>query len=320
MVSLENMRLMWFHQRHNQRDSAQALCRPDNRAHLRQTKRETNMRQLFSRAGLTGLGLFGLMSGAATAQALEVIGAPTPGGIAFQPSSSELAEGIDSLDHMIFIIITVITIFVTALLVYVIFRFNAKRNPVPAKFTHNSPLEVAWTLVPVLILVFIGSFSLPELFKQQDLAKVEADVTIKVTGNQWYWSYEYVDDGVAFDSFMLAKEDLAANGYDESLYLLATDTAIVVPVGKTIVMNVTGADVIHSWKMPAMGVMQDAVPGRIAKLWFVPKTEGIYFGQCSEICGKDHAYMPITLKVVSEEAYAKWLEGAKAGNLQLAAN
>ena len=179
---------------------------------------------------------------------------------------------------------------------------------------------MAWTLIPVLILVFIGSFSLPELFKQQDFKQVQADITIKATGNQWFWSYEYPEDGIAFDSFMLAREDLAANGYDDSLYLLATDTAVVVPVGKTIVVQVTASDVIHAWKVPAFGVMQDAVPGRLAQLWFKADKEGIYFGQCSEICGKDHAYMPITVKVVSEEAYAKWVEGAKAGNLQLASN
>ena len=172
----------------------------------------------------------------------------------------------------------------------------------------------------VLILVFIGSFSLPQLFKQQDFTAVQADITIKVTGNQWYWSYEYPDDGISFDSFLLAKEDLAAAGYDESLYLLATDTAVIVPIGKTILVQVTGADVIHSWKVPAFGVMQDAVPGRLAQTWFKAEKEGIYFGQCSEICGKDHAYMPITVKVVSEEAYAKWLESAKAGDVQLASN
>lgn len=276
------------------------------------------MRQQMSRAGLMSMGLFGLLSGTANAQTLEVIGAPTPEGLGFQPAASELAAGIQSLDHMILVIITVITLFVTALLAIVILRFNRRANPTPARFTHNTPLEVAWTLIPILVLVFIGSFSLPQLFKQQEIPA--ADVTIKVTGNQWFWSYEYPDDGIAFDSFMLAREDLAAHGYDDSLYLLATDTAIVVPVGKTIVMNVTAADVIHSWKMPAMGVMQDAVPGRIAQLWFKAEKEGIFFGQCSEICGKDHAYMPITLKVVSEEAYAKWVEGAKAGNLQLASN
>ncbi|MFZ9198807.1 MAG: cytochrome c oxidase subunit II [Paracoccaceae bacterium] len=278
------------------------------------------MRQLISRAGLAATGLGGLFSTAAYAQSLEVIGAPTPKGTGFQPASTELAQGAQSLDHMINIIIFLVTLFVTGLLIYVIVRYNRRANPTPARFTHNSPLEVAWTLIPVLILVFIGSFSLPELFKQQDFKQVKADITIKATGNQWFWSYEYPDDGIAFDSFLLPREELAANGYDDSLYLLATDTAVVIPVGKTIVVQVTAADVIHAWKVPAFGVMQDAVPGRLAQLWFKAEKEGIYFGQCSEICGKDHAYMPITVKVVSEEAYAKWVEGAKAGNLQLASN
>lgn len=278
------------------------------------------MRQLISRAGLAATGLGGLFSTAAYAQSLEVIGAPTPKGTGFQPASTELAQGAQNLDHMINIIIFLVTLLVTGLLIYVIVRYNRRANPTPARFTHNSPLEVAWTLIPVLILVFNGSFSLPELFKQQDFKQVQADITIKATGNQWFWSYEYPEDGIAFDSFMLAREDLAANGYDDSLYLLATDTAVVVPVGKTIVVQVTASDVIHAWKVPAFGVMQDAVPGRLAQLWFKADKEGIYFGQCSEICGKDHAYMPITVKVVSEEAYAKWVEGAKAGNLQLASN
>ncbi len=278
------------------------------------------MRQLISRAGLAATGLGVLLSGAAAAQSLEVIGAPTPKGIGFQPATTELASGLQSLDHMILIIITVITIFVTALLVIVILRFNKRANPTPARFTHNSPLEVAWTLIPVLVLVFIGSFSLPQLFKQQDFSQVKADITIKATGNQWFWSYEYPDDGIAFDSFMLAREDLAAAGYDDSLYLLATDTAVVVPIGKTIVVQVTATDVIHSWKVPSFGVMQDAVPGRLAQVWFKAEKEGIFFGQCSEICGKDHTYMPITVKVVSEAAYAKWVEAAKAGNVELASN
>lgn len=260
------------------------------------------------------------MSGAATAQSLEVVGAPTPQGMGFQPAGTEVAAGLQGLDHMILVIITAITIFVTLLLIVVILRFNKRANPTPARFTHNTPLEIAWTLGPVLVLVFIGSFSLPQLFKQQDFASVQADLTIKVTGNQWFWSYEYPDDGIAFDSFLLPRDQLAANGYDDSLYLLATDTAVVVPVGKTVLVQVTGADVIHSWKVPAFGVMQDAVPGRLAQTWFKADKEGIYFGQCSEICGKDHAYMPITVKVVSEAAYAKWVAAAKAGNVQLASN
>ena len=202
-----------------------------------------------------------------------------------------------------------ITLFVVALLAVCIVRYNSKSNPTPATFTHNSPLEIAWTLVPVLILVFIGAFSLPVLFKQQEIP--EADVTIKVIGYQWYWSYEYTDHDFGFESFKLERDQLAEYGYADDEYLLATDTAVVVPVGKTIVMNVTGADVIHAWTIPAFGVKQDAVPGRLAQLWFEAEEEGIYFGQCSELCGKDHAYMPITVKVVSQGVYGAWFAAAQ---------
>lgn len=213
------------------------------------------------------------------------------------------------LDNMVLWIITVISIFVTLLLLIVIFRYNRKANPTPARFTHNSPLEVAWTIVPIVILVFIGAFSLPVLFNSQEIP--EADLTIKVTGNQWFWSYEYVDDELEFDSLMLEREELAEYGYNDDEYLLATDTAVVVPVGKIVVMQITGSDVIHAWAMPAFGVKQDAVPGRLAELWFNVDKEGVYFGQCSELCGKDHAYMPITVKAVSQEKYDAWLVGAK---------
>lgn len=241
---------------------------------------------------------------------LPVIGKPTPGGTGFQPAATELARELQWLDGFILTIITAIVLLVLGLLAWVILRYNEKSNPKPASFTHNSPLEVAWTIVPIIILVFIGAFSLPILFKQQEIP--EADITIKATGYQWYWGYEYVDEGFGFDSLMLAREDLADHGYTDDTYLLATDTAMVVPVGKTIVVQVTGADVIHSWAMPSFGVKQDAVPGRLAELWFEVEQEGVYFGQCSELCGKDHAYMPITVKAVSEAAYAEWLEGAKA--------
>ena len=239
---------------------------------------------------------------------LESIGKPTPGGLGFQPAATELARDIQWLDGMINVIITAIVIFVTLLLAICIVRYNRRANPEPAKFTHNSPLEVAWTVIPIVILVFIGAFSLPVLFKQQEIP--EGDINIKVTGYQWFWGYEYVDHEFGFESFMLPREDLAANGYAEDEYLLATDTAVVVPVNKTIVMQVTAADVIHSWTIPAFGVKQDGVPGRIAELWFKAEKEGIYFGQCSELCGKDHAYMPITVKVVSQEEYDAWLNGA----------
>ena len=253
-----------------------------------------------------------LAAGAAWAQdgleGLETIGKPVDRGLGFQPAVTELASDIHWLDGIINIIIGAIVLFVVLLLAIVVLRYNSRSNPTPARFTHNTPVEVTWTIVPIIILVFIGAFSLPILFKQQEIP--EADVTIKATGNQWYWSYEYPDSEFSFDSFMLAREELEANGYAPDEYLLATDTAVVVPVNKTIVMQVTGADVIHAWTIPAFGVKQDGVPGRLAQLWFKPTQEGIYFGQCSELCGKDHAYMPITVKAVSQEAYDQWLEKA----------
>ncbi len=242
-------------------------------------------------------------------QGLEVVGKPIPGGLNFQPASSSIMKDLVWLDNMVLWIITVISIFVTILLLIVIFRYNRKANPTPARFTHNSPIEIAWTIVPIIILVFIGAFSLPVLFNSQEIP--EGDLTIKVTGNQWFWSYEYVDDGLEFDSLMLEREELAEYGYNDDEYLLATDTAVVVPVGKVVVMQITGSDVIHSWAMPAFGVKQDGVPGRLAELWFNVDKEGVYFGQCSELCGKDHAYMPITVKAVSQEKYDAWLVGAK---------
>lgn len=245
-------------------------------------------------------------------QELEIVGAPILGLTGFQPAATELARDVQWLDHWLLVLITIITLFVTGLMIWIAIRFNHKSNPTPRTFTHNSPLEVAWTIIPIVILVFVGAFSLPILFKQQEIP--EADITIKVTGYQWYWGYEYVDDGVAFDSFMLAREELEEFGYSQNEYRLATDTSVVVPIGATIVMQLTGADVIHSWTIPAFGVKQDAVPGRLAQLWFAAEREGIYFGQCSELCGKDHAYMPITVKVVSQETYDAWLIEAKEIN------
>ncbi|WP_103255507.1 cytochrome c oxidase subunit II [Tabrizicola aquatica] len=282
--------------------------------------------------GIAALGTAALAAGGAMAQqALEIVGQPVDGAIGFQPAATEGARDLQWLDHMILYIITAIVIFVTALLIYVMIRYNRRSNPTPARFTHNSPLEVAWTVIPIVILVFIGAFSLPILFKQQEIPVGE--VTIKATGYQWYWGYEYVDEGVAFDSYMIGSPATGGNnmmtpeveaqlteaGYTKEQFLLATDTAVVVPVGKVVVVQVTAADVIHSWKVPAFGVMQDAVPGRTAALWFKADREGVYFGQCSELCGQMHAYMPITVKVVSEAAYAEWLTKAKAGDVQLSA-
>ncbi|MGB0798547.1 MAG: cytochrome c oxidase subunit II [Planktomarina sp.] len=288
---------------------------------------------------LTSLWTAGLMTlgGVAMAQenfeGLEHIGKPEPRGLGFQFPATELMRDIVWLDNMLLIIITVISLFVTALLAYASFKFYHKRNATPGTFTHNSAVEIAWTIIPVVILVFIGIFSLPVLFKQQEIP--EADITIKVTGYQWYWGYEYVDHNFGFESYMLGSEatldadvrpadadvtpnvnnehmaaKLADAGYEADEFLLATDTAVVVPVGATVVMQVTGADVIHSWTIPAFGVKQDAVPGRLAELWFAAEREGVYFGQCSELCGQAHAYMPITVKVVSQAQYDAWLDGA----------
>jgi len=238
-------------------------------------------------------------------QGLESIGKPEPKGMGFQFPATELMRDLVWLDNFLLVIITVISVFVTCLLAYAAFKFHRSRNDTPGTFTHHSVLEVAWTVVPVGILVVIGAFSLPILFKQQEIP--EADITIKVTGYQWYWGYEYVDHDFGFDSVMLQKDELAYYGYAPDEYLLATDTAVVVPVGATVVMQLTGADVIHSWTIPAFGVKQDAVPGRLAELWFAAEKEGVYFGQCSELCGQAHAYMPITVKVVSQEQYDAWL-------------
>ena len=259
-----------------------------------------------------------LLGASANAQEnLDLIGVPTPSGTGFQPAVTELARDLQWLDGMLLIIITAISLFVVFLLGYVIFKFNRKANPEPSSFTHNTPVEVAWTVVPIVILVFIGAFSIPVLFKQQVIP--DGEINIKVTGYQWYWGYEYTDHGFGFDSMLIGdgkvltpevEAELIDAGYSKDEFLLATDTAVVVPVDKVVVMQVTGADVIHSWTIPAFGVKQDAVPGRLGQLWFKAEKEGVYFGQCSELCGKDHAYMPITVKVVSQENYEAWLSGA----------
>ena len=279
------------------------------------------MKTAFTVSGL----LAGLSALPAMAQdKLEIVGRPLAGGMSFQPAATNLAREQQWLDHMVLIIITIICVLVTGLIIFAILRLNRRVNPTTSSFTHNTPLEVAWTIVPVFVLVLIGAFSLPVLFDQQEIPK--ADITIKATGNQWFWSYEYVDHDFGFDSYMIGQPATGGNyvltddvvkmledaGYSRDEYLLATDTALVLPVGKTVVVQVTASDVIHSWTVPAFGVKQDGVPGRLAELWFNADREGIYFGQCSELCGKDHAYMPITVKIVSEAAYQEWLLGAIA--------
>ena len=215
-------------------------------------------------AAASGLATAGMVAGSAFAQdvlgELPVIGKPEPRGVNFQPAATELARDQQWLDHFVLIIITVVTLIVCGLLAYAILRFNRRANPVPARFTHNTPLEVAWTLVPVLILVTIGAFSLPALFRSQEMP-ADPDVVIKATGNQWYWSYEYPENGISFDSIMLAKEELADYGYSEDEFLLATDTAVVVPVGQTVLLQVTGiSDRGVSWTLFLIGYWLLGIP------------------------------------------------------------
>jgi len=271
------------------------------------------------------------MAGSANAQtALDAIGKPANKAMGFQPAATSIARDVHWLDSFILYIISGIVAFVVILLLICLVRFNRRANPKPARFTHNSALEIVWTLAPIVILIAMIPPSLTLLFKQEIIPK--ADVTIKATGNQWYWNYEYVNSGFNFDSYLIGQPAtlpdneadqaykrspavlklLKEKGYTADEFLLAADEAMVIPVNKTIVVQVTGADVIHSWTVPAFGVKQDAVPGRVAELWFKADKIGVYFGQCSQLCGKDHAYMPITVKVVSQDDYDAWLKKAVA--------
>lgn len=260
-------------------------------------------KKMAAMAGFAAAALMGSLSGAFADPATENL--PHNWQMGYQPAVTEVMRDIESFHHELLIIITVITLFVTALLVYVMVRFNRKANPVPSKTTHNTMIEVVWTLIPVLILVFIAIPSFKLLYLEDRIPA--ADLTIKATGNQWYWSYEYPDhDGISFDAIMLSKEEATAA---KAPYLFATDNHIVVPVNKIVRVQVTAADVIHAWALPAFGVKIDAVPGRLNETWFRAEKEGIYYGQCSELCGKNHAFMPIVVEVVSEARYAEWVKG-----------
>ncbi|HKA74350.1 MAG TPA: cytochrome c oxidase subunit II [Xanthobacteraceae bacterium] len=236
------------------------------------------------------------------------VGEPSPWQIGLQGSASPVMDSLTSFHNFLLVIITLITIFVLALLVTVIVKFNARANPTPTRTTHNTLLEVLWTVVPVVILVVIALPSFKLLFFQQNLPP--ADVTVKATGKQWYWSYSYPDSKFEFDSIMLQDKDR------EKLNpvpprLLGVDNAMVVPVNKVVRVQTIGADVIHAFAVPSFGIKIDAIPGRLNETWFKASREGIYYGQCSELCGKDHAFMPIEVRVVSEQAYAAWLDDAK---------
>jgi len=230
-----------------------------------------------------------------------------PGQMGMIEPVTPIAREMYDFHNLLMVVITVITIFVLALIIYVMMRFNEKANPNPSRTTHSTALEVAWTIIPVLILVVIAIPSFRLLTHQ--LVLPAADVTIKVTGKQWYWSYDYPKDqgDFGFDQILKADKDLKAG----EPRLLTVDNEAVVPVNKTVRLQVTAGDVIHSFTIPAFGVRIDAVPGRLNETWFKAEREGLYYGQCSKICGKDHAYMPIAVRVVSEQQYQAWLADAK---------
>lgn len=269
----------------------------------------------FGRTVSAGVAAVASLAGVAPALAEE--GWAHPGQIGMEPAVTPIAHYMHWFHNDLLLpIIVVISLFVAALLGIIIVRFNEKANPVPSKTTHNTPLEIAWTIIPVLILFVIAIPSMKLL--TNELVVPKSDMTMKVTGHQWYWSYEYPKDqngGFSFDSYIVKDEDLKPG----QLRQLAVDNEAVVPVGKTVHLLVTGADVIHSFTIPSFGVRIDAVPGRMNESWFRAEKEGTYYGQCSKICGQDHAYMPIAFKVVSEDEYKKWLDTAKKNFASVAA-
>jgi len=255
------------------------------------------------------------------AAAAQNVGMPRPAQTGLQAPMTELARDQRAMDNLLLWITGAIVLLVTVLLAYVAFRFNAKRNPTPARFTHNSTIEVIWTAVPVMILVAIAFPSLNLLYKQ--LTIPEADVTIKATGNQWYWSYEYPDYEIEFDSIMVAgdyadwdavmasdsgRAEVEEYGVTRETWRLGADASMVVPVGAVIRVQAAASDVIHAWTVPSFGVKMDAIPGRLNEMWFEADAEGVYYGQCSVLCGVKHAYMPIQVRVVSREAFDAWVE------------
>ncbi len=238
---------------------------------------------------------------AASGAAFAELGQPAPWEWTLQESATEVMDFITTFHTWLVVTITVITLFVLGLLIAVVVKFNAKANPIPSKTTHNTLIEVAWTLIPVLILVAIAIPSFKLLFLQLDIPK--ADLTIKATGKQWYWTYSYPDNGkFEFDSLLVQ---------DKKPRLLGVDNEMVVPVNKVVRIQTTGADVIHAFAVPAFGIKIDSVPGRLNETWFKATKTGMFYGQCSELCGKDHAFMPIAVRVVSDQEFASWVEAAK---------
>ena len=264
----------------------------------------------FNLGWIAGLALAVMTAGSAFAGGL---GIPEPGQLGLQAAATPVAENIESFHNLLLWIITIICLFVLGLLLIVMIKFNAKANPTPSRTTHNTFIEVVWTVVPILILIVIAIPSFRLLYLQRDFP--EADMTIKATSSQWYWTYDYPDHGeINFDSVMKEKDELK----EGEPYLLAVDNVMVVPVNKIVRLIVTSNDVLHAWTIPSFGSKIDAVPGRLNETWFKATIEGTYYGQCSELCGKDHAYMPIEVEVVSQEAFDGWVEKTKSAGLDQA--
>ena len=259
---------------------------------------------VLKRLTVLAIAMVAIMAGAEAA--LAGLGQPSPWQVGLQQSASPVMDNIIWFHDFLLYIITGIAGFVLILLVVVMVRFNARTNPSPSRTTHNTLIEIAWTLIPIVILMFIAVPSFKLLFLQLNVPA--ADLTVKATGKQWYWSYSYPDNGqFEFDSLML-KEGERKEGQPR---LLAVDNEMVVPVNKTVRVITTGSDVIHSFAVPSFGIKIDAIPGRINETWFTATREGVYYGQCSELCGKDHAFMPIAVHVVSEQAFSAWVVEAK---------
>ncbi len=257
-------------------------------------------RRFAVRCGSAIASLLAAMAAPAYAAA-PVLGRATDGNIGLQPSGSALRDSAGFFHDIVLMpIITGISLFVLALLLWIVFRYNSKRNPVAARFSHNTMIEIIWTVVPVMILVGIAAFSFPLLYAYHNTPK--ADVTIKATGNQWYWAYEYPDAKIAEYTSNILPEDKAGD-----LYKLAVTAPLVVPVNKVTKVLVTGADVLHAFFIPAFGVQTTAIPGKINEVWFKPRTLGKYYGECNELCGVDHAFMPIEVDVVSQADYEAWV-------------
>ena len=255
---------------------------------------------LFAAALITALGLGG-------GSAWAALGQPVDWQLGLQDAGTPVMEDIVWFhDYLLLGIITAIALFVLVLLLIIMVRFNATRNPTPSRTTHNTLIEVLWTAIPVLILVVIAIPSFKLLFYQLNLPP--ADVTVKATGNQWFWSYTYPDNGnFEFNSILVPTDKLKPG----QLRLLTVDNEMVVPVNKVVRVQTIGADVIHAFAVPSFGIKIDSVPGRLNETWFKATREGVYYGQCSELCGRDHAFMPIAVRVVSEQAFNAWVEDAK---------